>query len=234
MSSDISMQGTIVRGPAFNSHSTDILLLEISSFFRNSVELENASPFRENSIETGTTKLHDIIVTNFFLITSSSTRCTPVSNRPLLSGGDSSCSWVFYLCTGPKGWILTLQEGCQLGSTCVSHARLYFEYPSEYSHKRTQTSSFSCKVYWENGTGSWNGVTAIQWNATYKSRHCIVNTHAIAIHTVTFTFSHLIQEEGWEGTPLLYLRSSCCVLLVLNSLVVTLTVLLSSGAQAFL
>ena len=41
----------------------------------------------------------------YFLITISSTQCTPVSswsNRPLLSGGNSSCSWVFYLCTGPK------------------------------------------------------------------------------------------------------------------------------------
>ena len=43
----------------------------------------------------------------------------------------------------------------------------------------------------------------------------------------------LVQEEGCEGTPLLYLRSSCCIPLVLNSLVVTLIVLLSPGMQAF-
>ena len=33
------------------------------------------------------------------------TRCAPVSswsNRPLLSGGDSSCLWVFCSCTGPQ------------------------------------------------------------------------------------------------------------------------------------
>ena len=36
-----------------------------------------------------------------------------------------------------------------------------------------------------------------------------------------------------RGTPLLYLRSSCCIPLVLNSLVVTLIVLLSPGMQAF-
>ena len=105
----------------------------------------------------------------YFLITISSTRYTPVSNwsnRPLLSGGDSSFSWVFYSCTGPKGESLHCRRGV-------------------YSCERTQTSSFSCKVYWENDTGSWNGVTAIQWNATHKSRHCIVDTHAIAMHTVT-------------------------------------------------
>ena len=129
--------------------------------------------------------LHASVVSPIFPCISS-TRCTPVSswnNRPLLSGGDSSCSWVFYSCAGPKGWILTLQEGCQLGSTCVSHTMLYLEYPPEYSCKRTQTSSFSCKVYWETGTGSWSGVTAIQWNTTHKSKHCIVDTHAIAIHS---------------------------------------------------
>ena len=130
-------------------------------------------PFWSNSIQALISMTALLLVSSqlwlcichqYFLITISSTWRTQVSswsNRPLLSGGDSSCSWVFYSCTGPKGWILTLQEGCQLGSTCVSQATLYLEYPPEYSRKRTQTSSFSCKVYWETGTGSLSGVTAI-------------------------------------------------------------------------
>ena len=43
----------------------------------------------------------------YFLITISSTQHTPVSNwsnRRLLSGGNTSCSWVFCSCTGPKWW----------------------------------------------------------------------------------------------------------------------------------
>ena len=50
----------------------------------------------------------------YFLITISFPRYTPVSNwsnRPLLLGGDSSCSWVFYSCTGPKGESLHCRRG---------------------------------------------------------------------------------------------------------------------------
>ena len=50
-----------------------------------------------------------------------------------------------------------------------------------YSRERTQTSSFSCKVYLETSSGMWSGVTAIQWNAVYKSKHWNTDTHAIVI-----------------------------------------------------
>ena len=42
-----------------------------------------------------------------------------------------------------------------------------------------------------------------------------------------------VQEEGCEGTPLLYLRHSCCIAVVLNSLVVTLVVLLFLAHRPF-
>ena len=56
----------------------------------------------------------------YFLITISSMQYAPVSNlsnRPLLSGGDSSCSWVFYLCTGPKGESLHCRRGVGMSPT---------------------------------------------------------------------------------------------------------------------
>ena len=49
---------------------------------------------------------HLNICHQYFLIPINLSQCTQVSswsNRPLLSGGDSSCSWVFCSCTGPKG-----------------------------------------------------------------------------------------------------------------------------------
>ena len=86
----------------------------------------------------------------YFLIPIILSQYTPVSswsNRPLLSGGDSSCSWVFCLCTGPKGESYTLQEGWQSVSP-VAITLIWNRAPSGgYSHERTQTSSFSCKVY---------------------------------------------------------------------------------------
>ena len=100
-----------------------------------------------------------------FLYTNCSTRCTPVSswsNRPPLSGGDSSCSWVFCSCTGPQGESYTQLEGSQSVSP-VAIALIWNRVHSRgYSHERTQTSSFSCKVYWDTSSGIWSGVTAIQ------------------------------------------------------------------------
>ena len=75
---------------------------------------------------------------------------TPVSswsNRPLLSGGDSSCSWVLCSCTGPKGESYTLQKGWQSVSPVAIMPIWNRVHSGGYSHERTQTSSFSCKVY---------------------------------------------------------------------------------------
>ena len=118
----------------------------------------------------------------FFLIPISLSQYTPVSswsNRPLLSGGDSSCSWVFCSCTGPKGESYTLQEGWQLVSPVAIMLIWNRVHSRGYSCKRTQTSSFSCKVYWTTSSGTWSGVTAIQWNPVYKSKQWIVDTQDI-------------------------------------------------------
>ena len=118
----------------------------------------------------------------YFLILISSTRCTPVSswsNRPLLSGGDSSCSWVFCSCTGPKGESYTQLEGWQLVSPVAIMLIWNRVHSGGHSCERTQTSSFSCKVYWDTSSQTWSGVTAIQWNAAYKSKHWNADTQDI-------------------------------------------------------
>ena len=86
----------------------------------------------------------------YFLIPISLYQYNPVSswsNRPLLSGGDSSCSWVFCLCTGPKGESYTQLEGWQSVSPVAITLIWNRVHSRGYSHERTQTSSFSCKVY---------------------------------------------------------------------------------------
>ena len=121
----------------------------------------------------------------YFLIPISSTWCTPVSswsNRPLLSGGDSSCSWVFCSCTGPQGESYTWLEGWQSMSPVAIMLIWNWVHSRGYSHEKTQTSSFSCKVYWDTSSGMWSGVTAMQWNAIHKSKHWNADTQAIAIH----------------------------------------------------
>ena len=75
-------------------------------------QLMSISSIKERSVVALHTTLHQCDPTlgtkvchQYFLIPISFTRCTPVSNwsnRPLLSGGDSSCSWVFFSCTGPQ------------------------------------------------------------------------------------------------------------------------------------
>ena len=117
----------------------------------------------------------------YFLYAFSSTRYTPVSNwsnRPLISGGDSSCSWLFCSYTGPScRWIHTIcwrgDTWCPSGFTTVilKQSTLWSTHMG-----KTQTSSFQCKVYWETATCWWSGVTATQWNATHKSRYWIVDT----------------------------------------------------------
>ena len=118
----------------------------------------------------------------YFLIPISLSQYTPGSNwsnRPLLSGGDSSCSWVFCLCTGPKGESYTLQEGWQSVSPVAIMLIWNRVHSGGYSHERTQTSSFSCKVYWTTSSGMWSGVTAIQWTTVYNSKQWIVDTQDI-------------------------------------------------------
>ena len=81
----------------------------------------------------------------YFVIPISSTQCTPVSswsNRPLLSGGDSSCSWVFCSCTGPQGETYTQLEGWQLMSPVAITLIWNRVHSRGYSHEKTQTSSF--------------------------------------------------------------------------------------------
>ena len=118
----------------------------------------------------------------YFPITISSTRCTPVSswsNRPLLSGGDSSCSWVFCSCTGPQGETYTQLEGWQSMSPVAIMLIWNWVHSGGYSRKKTQTSSFSCKVYWDTSSGRQSGVTAMQWNAIHKSKQWNVDTQDI-------------------------------------------------------
>ena len=84
------------------------------------------------------------------LIPISLSQCTPVSSwskRPLHSGGDSSCSWVFCLCTGPKGESYTQLEGWQSVSPVAIVLIRNRVHSRGYSCKKTQTSSFSCKIY---------------------------------------------------------------------------------------
>ena len=97
----------------------------------------------------------------YFLYTISSTRYPPVSNwsnRPLVSGGNSSYSWVFYSCTGPNfRWNYT---------PCWLHS---FHYTLELNTLRStpagkrQTSVFQCNLYWESAGCSWRGVTITLW-----------------------------------------------------------------------
>ena len=118
----------------------------------------------------------------YFLIPISLSQYTPVSNwsnRPLLLGGDSSCSWVFCSCTGPKGESCILQEGWQLVSPVAIALIWNRVHSGGYSRERTQTSSFSCKVYWTTSSWMQSGVTAILWNALYKSKQWIVDTQDI-------------------------------------------------------
>ena len=97
----------------------------------------------------------------YFLNTISSTRYPPVSNwsnRPLISGGDSSCSWVFYSCTGPNfRWDYTT---CWLGSFRCS---LVLSTLQSTPAGKMQTSSFQCNLYWETAACRWSGVTAMLW-----------------------------------------------------------------------
>ena len=120
----------------------------------------------------------------YFLILISATRCTPVSswsNRPLLSGGDSSCSWVFCSCTGPQGETYTQLEGWKSMSPVAIALIWNWVHSGGYSHEKTQTSSFSCKVYWDTSSGMWSGVTARQWNAIHKSKHWKADIQAIVM-----------------------------------------------------
>ena len=101
----------------------------------------------------------------YFLISISSTQYTLISswsNRSLLSGGDSSCSWVLCSCTGPKWWILT---HCRRGGTRyppVSPTQILelstLQSTLTKGHKQAY---FSCKVYLETGNGSWSCVTHV-------------------------------------------------------------------------
>ena len=117
----------------------------------------------------------------YFLISISSTQYTPISNwsnRPLLSGDDSSCSWVFCLCTGPKWWILT---HCRRGANVYLPVSIMqiLELSTLWStfgkgHKQAAFHvRFIEKLVLET-------VTAIQWNVMHKSKHWIVDTQAIA------------------------------------------------------
>ena len=118
----------------------------------------------------------------YFLIPISSTWCTPVSswsNRPLLSGGDSSCSWVFSSCTGPQGESYTQLEGLQSMSPVAIMLIWNWVHSRGYSCEKTQTSSFSCKVYWDTSSGRQSGVTAMQWNAIHKCKQWNVDTQDI-------------------------------------------------------
>ena len=62
----------------------------------------------------------------------------------------------------------------------TSHAKLNSEYPLEYSYERTQTSSFSCKVYWETGTGSWKLChnNTMECNTQVQTLHCRCTCHS--------------------------------------------------------
>ena len=117
-----------------------------------------------------------------FLYTNCLSQCTPVSswsNRPLLSGGDSGCSWVFCSCTGPQGESYTQLEGWWLVSPVAITLIWNRVQSGGYSCKKTQTSSFSCKVYWDTSSGMQSGVTAIRWNAIHKSKQWNVDTQDI-------------------------------------------------------
>ena len=89
-------------------------------------------------------------VCHWYFLIPISPQYTPVSswsNRPLPSGGDCSCSWVFYLCTGPKGESYTQLEGWQSVSPVAIMLIWNRVHSGGYSHERTQTSSFECMVY---------------------------------------------------------------------------------------
>ena len=122
--------------------------------------------------------MYRYICHQYFLITISSTRCTPVSNwsnRPFLSGGNSSCSWVFYSCTGPKGWILTLQEGCWLVSPVSIMQSLPLSTLWCTLAKGHKQAAFHVRFIEK----------LIQWYTMHKSQHWIVDTHAITTHSCT-------------------------------------------------
>ena len=94
----------------------------------------------------------------YYFIPISSTWYTPVSswsNRPLLSVGDSSCSWVFCLCTGLQGETYTQLKGWQSMSPVAIVLIWNRVHSGGYSHWKTQTCSFSCKVYWDTSSGMW-------------------------------------------------------------------------------
>ena len=119
---------------------------------------------------------------HYFFIPISSTRCTPVSswsNRPFLSGGDSSCSWVFCSCTGLQGETYTQLKGWQSMSPVAIALIWNRVHSGGYSRGKTQTSSFSRKVYWDTSSGTRSGVTAMQWNTIHKSKHGNVDTQDI-------------------------------------------------------